>query len=69
MSFRLHHLEYLTCVLDSLFASGKTQPVTYDQIFTLDQLADGLGAIERRETWGKAVVRVKAEKTSEKAKL
>ncbi|KXN90586.1 Quinone oxidoreductase-like protein 2 [Leucoagaricus sp. SymC.cos] len=53
----------------NLFASGKTQPVTYDQIFTLEQLAEGLGAIERRETWGKAVVRIKDEKTSARAKL
>lgn len=55
-------------ILD-LFASGRTTPVTYDQIFTLEQLVDGLGAIERRETWGKAVVRVKEERASEKAKL
>ncbi|KAF9447491.1 alcohol dehydrogenase [Macrolepiota fuliginosa MF-IS2] len=55
-------------ILD-LFASGKTQPVIYDQSFTLEKLADGLGAIERRETWGKAIVRVREDLTHEKARL
>ncbi|KAJ3575128.1 hypothetical protein NP233_g1305 [Leucocoprinus birnbaumii] len=55
-------------ILD-LFASGKTTPVTYDQIYTLEQLSEGLGAIEHRKTWGKAVVRIKDEEVVEKAKL
>jgi len=52
-----------------LLASGKITPVTYDQIFTLEQLSDGLGAIERRETWGKVVVQIKDERVSERTKL
>lgn len=56
-------------IFHSLFASGKTLPVIYDQVYTLEKLSEGLGAIERRETWGKAVVRVKEEETGEKSKL
>jgi len=44
-----------------LLSSGKIQPVTYNQIFSLERLSDGLGALERRETWGKAIVRVRDE--------
>ncbi|KAG6917314.1 hypothetical protein DXG01_002972 [Tephrocybe rancida] len=44
-----------------LFASGKAVPVTYNQIFSLETLSDGLAAIERRETWGKAIARVRDE--------
>jgi len=52
-----------------LFTSGKIKPVIYDQSFTLERLSDGLAAIERRESWGKVVVRVKEEGTNERAKL
>ncbi|KAG6866359.1 hypothetical protein C0991_005280 [Blastosporella zonata] len=44
-----------------LFASGKAVPVTYNQIYSLEKLSDGLSAIERRETWGKAIARVRDE--------
>ncbi|KAF8658325.1 hypothetical protein AX16_002093 [Volvariella volvacea WC 439] len=55
-------------ILD-LLASGKVKPVTYDKIYPLERLAEGLGAIERRETWGKAVVRVRNEDANVKSKL
>ena len=45
----------------SLFASGKTVPVMYQRIYTLENLSQGLAAIERRETWGKAIVRIRDE--------
>ncbi|GLB37042.1 putative zinc-binding dehydrogenase [Lyophyllum shimeji] len=45
----------------ALFSSGKVKPVTYTQVFPLEKLSDGLAAIERRETWGKAIVRVRDE--------
>jgi len=47
-------------ILD-LFASGRVQPVTYTDVFSLDTLTAGLDAIERRETWGKAIVRVRGD--------
>ncbi|KAG5726061.1 Quinone oxidoreductase-like protein 2 [Termitomyces sp. T112] len=44
-----------------LFASGKTVPVIYKHIYTLEKLSEALAAIERRETWGKAIVRIRDE--------
>ena len=54
----------------SLFASGRVKPVIFPEVYPLERVADGLAALERRETWGKAVVRVKVEdKNVEHAKL
>ncbi|KAF9049755.1 hypothetical protein BJ165DRAFT_1342503 [Panaeolus papilionaceus] len=53
----------------SMFASGQVQPVIYEEIFTLEGLVKGLEALEKRETWGKAIVRVRDEKHAEKSKL
>jgi len=55
--------------LFDLFASRRVRPVVYPDVHPLEKIAEGLGALERRETWGKAVVRVKDETQSEKAKL
>ena len=41
-----------------LLSSGKVVPVNYSETFTLDNLAEGLGAIEQRQTWGKAIVKI-----------
>lgn len=41
-----------------MFAKGTAQPVTYTKTWSLEELAEGLGALERRETWGKAVIKV-----------
>lgn len=41
----------------------------YTEVFPLERLADGLGALEKRKTWGKVIVRIKDENTSAKAKL
>jgi len=49
-----------------MFSTGKAKPIMYDRIYSLEKLSDGLAAIERRETWGKAIVRVRDEN---KAKL
>jgi NADPH2:quinone reductase len=53
----------------SLFASGRVKPVTYDKVYPLEKLTDGLAALEKRQTWAKAVVRVREEKTNIDAKL
>ncbi|KAG6874483.1 hypothetical protein C0995_010393 [Termitomyces sp. Mi166 len=45
----------------SLFASGKAVPVMYNRVYTLETLSEGLAAIERRETWGKAIARIRDE--------
>lgn len=45
----------------SMFQSGKVAPVIYPEIYPLERLSDGLVELEKRRTWGKAVVRVKDE--------
>lgn len=52
-----------------LFASGRIKPIIYDKIFSLDEVTVGLDALERRQTWGKAIVRVKDEKQIVQTKL
>ena len=44
-----------------LFESGKLQPVIYNKIYTLENVTDGLIALESRGTWGKAIARVREE--------
>ncbi|KAG6880314.1 hypothetical protein C0992_011063 [Termitomyces sp. T32_za158] len=44
-----------------LLTSSKIVPVMYKRIYTLETLSEGLAAIERRETWGKAIVRIRNE--------
>ena len=52
-----------------LFSTGQVQPVTYTKIYGFEQLAEGLGALEKRQTWGKAVVRIKEETADARSKL
>ena len=52
-----------------LFSSGRIQPVVYTEVFPLERLAEGLGALEKRKTWGKVIVRIRDEKSGTKAKL
>ena len=35
----------------------------------LERLADGLGALEKRKTWGKVIVRIRDEQSGARAKL
>lgn len=51
----------------SMFATGRVKPVIFSEVYKLDRVVDGLAAIETRQTWGKAVVRVRDE--VEQAKL
>lgn len=53
----------------SLFASNRVKPVTFTNVYSLDEVTNGLAALERRETWGKAVVRVNQENPAERSKL
>ncbi|KAG6372316.1 hypothetical protein JVT61DRAFT_7756 [Boletus reticuloceps] len=43
----------------SLLSSGKVKPIVYSTVYPLAHAMEGLGALERRETWGKVVVRVR----------
>ncbi|GAA6033248.1 hypothetical protein JCM8097_003015 [Rhodosporidiobolus ruineniae] len=54
----------------SLFDSGKVKGIVYDEVFGgLEAVPKGLRALGKRETWGKAVVRVREEKEEGRAKL
>ena len=44
-----------------LLESGRIQPVVYDEKFTLEQVGEALGALEKRKTWGKAVLTIREE--------
>ena len=50
----------------SLIESGKLKPVVYSEVWPLERVADGLAALEKRKTWGKAVVRVREDDTTAK---
>ncbi|OBZ67027.1 Quinone oxidoreductase-like protein 2 [Grifola frondosa] len=63
------HIPSVWKALLDMFASGRVSPVVYPQVFPLEKLADGLGALEQRKTWGKVVARVRDEHTHEKSKL
>ena len=41
--------------------SGRVKPINYSETYKLENLADGLKAIEQRKTWGKAIVQVREE--------
>jgi len=45
----------------NMFSSGKAKPITYSTVYPLACAMDGLVALERRETWGKAVVCIREE--------
>ncbi|KAI6021383.1 hypothetical protein BKA83DRAFT_4464114 [Pisolithus microcarpus] len=44
-----------------LFSSGRVKPVIYSRIYPLEKAMEGLLALERRETWGKVIVRLRDE--------
>lgn len=46
------------------------KPVIYEEVYPLEKLVKGLDDLEKRKTWGKAIVRVRADgAANEKAKL
>lgn len=48
-------------VYHRLIESGKLKPVVYSEVWPLERVADGLVALEKRKTWGKAVVWVRKD--------
>lgn len=44
-----------------LFSSKRVKPVIYSRIYSLEKAMEGLLALERRETWGKVIVRLRDE--------
>ncbi|KAH7909327.1 hypothetical protein BJ138DRAFT_1155526 [Hygrophoropsis aurantiaca] len=53
----------------SLLASGRVKPVIYSKIYSLEEVVGGLHALQKRETWGKAIVRIKDDDHKALAKL
>ncbi|KAF8629656.1 hypothetical protein AX17_005595 [Amanita inopinata Kibby_2008] len=71
-AYSIHDKERIPVVwndLLALFASQRIKPVTYTKIYPMQQIADGLMALERRETWGKTIVRIKEDDEKAKSKL
>lgn len=63
-------IDALTSVHNNrLFESGKVKPVIYDRIWKLEEMPEGLRALEDRSTWGKAIVRVREDSGNVSSKL
>ncbi|KAF8735874.1 hypothetical protein AX14_001324 [Amanita brunnescens Koide BX004] len=65
-AYSQHDTEIIPTVwegLFSLFASGNIRPITYDKVYTLEHVTEGLMALEKRETWGKVIIRVREDET------
>jgi NADPH2:quinone reductase len=53
-----------------LFSERKLVPSVFDKVYDgLEEVAQGLDDLEKRRTWGKAVVRVRDTKGDGEAKL
>ena len=53
-----------------LFSERKLVPAVFDKVYDgLEEVAQGLDDLEKRRTWGKAVVRVRDTKRDGEAKL
>ncbi|KAJ7703164.1 hypothetical protein B0H17DRAFT_1042006 [Mycena rosella] len=64
------HMSSVYKVFLDLLVSGRVSPpVCYKKVYPLEKIADALGALENRQTWGKVIVRVKEEVPVTKAKL
>ncbi|KZS98330.1 alcohol dehydrogenase [Sistotremastrum niveocremeum HHB9708] len=67
--FEPPHVPKVWKELFDLFESGRVKPINYDKVWKLEEVPAGLGSLEKRETWGKAVVRVREDDLDQKAKL
>jgi NADPH2:quinone reductase len=53
-----------------LLGTGKVIPALYDPIYDgLDEVAKGLDDLDKRKTWGRAVVRVRKDDSKTQARL
>jgi NADPH2:quinone reductase len=53
-----------------LLGSGKVIPALYDPIYEgLEEVGKGLDDLDKRKTWGRAVVRIRKEDGKAKARL
>ena len=68
-TFRANQLNRPRDLSHSLLAQRRVLPVIYSQTYTLDTVVQGLDDLEKRKTWGKAIVRVRESPANERAKL
>ena len=59
----------MTDISHSLFESNRVKPLLYSKIYPLEAMGEGLAALEKRETWGKVIVRVQDEEQKTTARL
>uniref|UniRef100_A0A0W0FGU0 Putative alcohol dehydrogenase n=1 Tax=Moniliophthora roreri TaxID=221103 RepID=A0A0W0FGU0_MONRR len=52
-----------------LFKSKRVKPIVYSKVYSFDRLHDALSALENRETWGKAIVRMREDDSGTRPKL
>ncbi|KAG8680971.1 hypothetical protein FRC09_017846 [Ceratobasidium sp. 395] len=67
MKHDIGHVPSVWKALFELFESGKVKPVVFSEVYRgLDNVSKGLVDLEKRKTWGKAIVQVKNETTPAK---
>ena len=72
MTFLYHTYQFvqLTFIsLNRIIESGRAEPVLYHEKYTLDNIAQGLEAIQKRMTYGKAIIRIREPDGKVMAKL
>lgn len=53
-----------------LLSSGKVVPAIYEPVYDgLESVSQGLDDLDKRKVWGRAVVRVRHDNNTERAKL
>lgn len=59
--FEQSHIPSVWKALFELFESRKLVPIVFNRSYSLEELPKGLDALEKRETYGKVVIRVREE--------
>lgn len=63
----LHPSSRCLTFANRIFESGRVKPNVFEHVWPLEELANGLEALEKRRTWGKVIVRVRND--DERARL
>ncbi|ESK97067.1 alcohol zinc-containing [Moniliophthora roreri MCA 2997] len=71
-AYRIHEIGRIDQVWNDilqLFNSKRVKPIVYSKVYSFDRLHDALSALENRETWGKAIVRMREDDSGTRPKL
>ncbi|KAI3618917.1 alcohol zinc-containing [Moniliophthora roreri] len=71
-AYRIHEIGRIDQVWNDilqLFKSKRVKPIVYSKVYSFDRLHDALSALENRETWGKAIVRMREDDSGTRPKL